>query len=100
MENLGGKKKKVDVITCRQKEFNHFHGQSYPKFQPLPLASGKWHLSKLKGDYFTIHPVIIIIQLYFVDFIFYALIFSFFLFQLKIYFLDRRSQQRTKTKRR
>lgn len=57
LENLGGKKKKVDVITCRQKEFNHFHGQSYPKFQPLPLASGKWHLSKLKGDYFTIHPI-------------------------------------------
>ncbi|XP_033231116.1 probable ATP-dependent RNA helicase DDX28 [Belonocnema kinseyi] len=49
-------KKKVPIITCKRSEFNFYKGQTYPKFQEIPLASKGWMHKEARGDYFTIHP--------------------------------------------
>ena len=43
------------IISCKRKEFNHFHGQTYSEFSPQQLASGGWKHRQSKGDYFTIN---------------------------------------------
>lgn len=48
-------KKKLPIITCKRPEFNHFDGQSYSKFDGIPLASKGWLSNKSKGDYFVIY---------------------------------------------
>lgn len=47
--------KSVPIISCKRKEFNHYKGQSYSKFEEVPLASKGWHHYKSAGDYFTIN---------------------------------------------
>ncbi|XP_046390061.1 probable ATP-dependent RNA helicase DDX28 [Ischnura elegans] len=47
--------KKVLAIDCKRKEFNHYKGQRYDKFKPIPLASKGWFHKKSKGDFFTIN---------------------------------------------
>lgn len=49
------KHKKEAVITCKRQEFNHYKGQTYNKFEVVPLASKGWHHKKSKGDYFIIN---------------------------------------------
>lgn len=47
--------KKTPIITCKRPEFNHYQGQTYPKFEGIKLASKGWLHNKSKGDYFIIH---------------------------------------------
>ncbi|XP_047019617.1 probable ATP-dependent RNA helicase DDX28 [Helicoverpa zea] len=47
--------KKLPIISCKRPEFNHFEGQSYSKFEGIPLASKGWLSNKAKGDYFVIY---------------------------------------------
>lgn len=48
-------KKKMPIITCKRPEFNHYEGQTYPKFDGIPLASKGWLNRKSKNDYFIIY---------------------------------------------
>ncbi|CAB3235204.1 unnamed protein product [Arctia plantaginis] len=48
-------KKKLPIITCKRPEFNHYEGQTYPKFEAIPLASKGWLHPKSKNDYFIIY---------------------------------------------
>lgn len=48
-------KKKLPKITCKRPEFNHYEGQTYPKFEGIPLASKGWLHPKSKNDYFIIY---------------------------------------------
>merc|ERR1719334_2684569 len=48
-------KKKPIVIAARRKELNHFMGQTYGKFETLPLVSAGWYHRKSHGDFFTIN---------------------------------------------
>lgn len=48
-------KKKLPIITCKRPEFNHYEGQSYSKFDGIPLASKGWMSKKSKNDYFIIY---------------------------------------------
>ncbi|XP_063603489.1 probable ATP-dependent RNA helicase DDX28 [Penaeus indicus] len=45
----------VPIINCKRKQFNHYLGQSYSKFEEVPLASKGWQHRKSAGDYFIIH---------------------------------------------
>ncbi|XP_068217275.1 probable ATP-dependent RNA helicase DDX28 [Palaemon carinicauda] len=49
--------KSVPVISCKRSQFNHYKGQSYSKFDEVPLASKGWHHYKSAGDYFTINSM-------------------------------------------
>lgn len=55
------KQKKACIIKCKISRFDFYEGDTYPKFQPIPLASRGWHHRKSKGDYFTILPVNMVI---------------------------------------
>lgn len=48
-------KKKLPIITCKRPELNHYEGQSYSKFEGIPLASKGWLHNKSKNDYFIIY---------------------------------------------
>lgn len=48
-------KKKLPIIACKRPEFNHYEGQSYAKFDGIPLASKGWLHQKSKNDYFVIY---------------------------------------------
>lgn len=48
-------KKSVPIISCKRKEYNHYAGQTYSKFQEVSLASKGWSHKKSVGDYFTIN---------------------------------------------
>ncbi|XP_075974230.1 putative ATP-dependent RNA helicase Dbp21E2 [Anticarsia gemmatalis] len=48
-------KKKLPIISCKRPEFNHYEGQSYSKFEGIPLASKGWLHAKSKNDYFVIY---------------------------------------------
>ncbi|OXU29706.1 hypothetical protein TSAR_009370 [Trichomalopsis sarcophagae] len=50
------KPKRKLIIKCKNPALNFYEGQTYPKFQPIPLASRGWHHRKSNGDYFTIYP--------------------------------------------
>jgi hypothetical protein len=41
-------------ISCKRTEYNLYEGQTYDKFESIPLASKGWHHRKSRGDYFTI----------------------------------------------
>lgn len=47
--------KKLPIISCKRPEFNHYDGQSYSKFDGIPLASKGWLNRKSKGDYFVVY---------------------------------------------
>lgn len=47
--------KKLPIIACKRPEFNHYEGQTYPKFEGIPLASKGWLHPKSKNDYFVIY---------------------------------------------
>lgn len=47
--------KKLPIISCKRPEFNHYDGQSYSKFEGIPLASKGWLNNKSKGDYFVVY---------------------------------------------
>ncbi|XP_076031575.1 putative ATP-dependent RNA helicase Dbp21E2 [Oratosquilla oratoria] len=47
--------RKIPLIVCRNKELNHYRGQTYLRFKTVPLASKGWHNKKAAGDYFTIN---------------------------------------------
>ncbi|KAG8223705.1 hypothetical protein J437_LFUL004070 [Ladona fulva] len=49
--------KKGVIIECKRPEFNHYTGQIYDKFKPIPLASKGWHHKKSKGDHFIINKM-------------------------------------------
>nr|XP_012231835.1 PREDICTED: probable ATP-dependent RNA helicase DDX28 [Linepithema humile] len=53
-QNVEGK---TPIITCKRKEFNFYEGQTYSKYEPIPLSSKGWHHYKSKGDHFFIHPL-------------------------------------------
>jgi hypothetical protein len=42
------------LISCKRSEFNLYEGQTYDKFESIPLASKGWHHRKSRGDFFTI----------------------------------------------
>lgn len=48
-------KKKLPIISCKRSEFNHYEGQTYSKFEGIPLASKGWLHNKSKGDYFIVY---------------------------------------------
>ncbi|CAH0581603.1 unnamed protein product [Chrysodeixis includens] len=48
-------KKKLPIISCKRPEFNHFEGQTYSKFEGIPLASKGWLHNKSKNDYFIVY---------------------------------------------
>lgn len=41
-------------ISCKRTEYNLYEGQTYGKFESIPLASKGWHHRKSRGDFFTI----------------------------------------------
>lgn len=41
-------------ISCKRAEYNCYEGQTYSKFENIPLASKGWHHRKSRGDFFTI----------------------------------------------
>uniref|UniRef100_A0A2P2IA97 RNA helicase n=1 Tax=Hirondellea gigas TaxID=1518452 RepID=A0A2P2IA97_9CRUS len=43
------------VISCKNKMMNFYQGQTYSKFDQVPLASQGWMKRKSNGDTFTIH---------------------------------------------
>ncbi|PNF19193.1 hypothetical protein B7P43_G09601 [Cryptotermes secundus] len=47
-------RKKVLRISCKRSEYNLYEGQTYGKFESIPLASKGWHHRKSRGDFFTI----------------------------------------------
>ncbi|XP_058792978.1 probable ATP-dependent RNA helicase DDX28 [Phymastichus coffea] len=51
------KSKRPIIIQCKRSMFNFHEGDTYPKFQPIPLASRAWQHRKSNGDYFTIYPL-------------------------------------------
>ncbi|XP_050450558.1 probable ATP-dependent RNA helicase DDX28 [Cataglyphis hispanica] len=48
---------KTPIIVCKRKEFNFYEGQTYSKFEPIPLASKGWQHYKSKGDFFFVYPL-------------------------------------------
>ena len=50
------KPKRRLIIKCKTKPLNFYEGDTYPKYQPIPLASRNWQSKNSKGDYFTIYP--------------------------------------------
>ncbi|XP_011862936.1 PREDICTED: probable ATP-dependent RNA helicase DDX28 [Vollenhovia emeryi] len=48
---------KTPIIVGKRKEFNFYEGQTYPKYEPIPLISKGWHHYKSKGDYFSVYPL-------------------------------------------
>lgn len=51
---------KKPMITCKRSMFNFYKGQTYTRYEEIPIASKGWHHSQAKGDYFVIYPVCII----------------------------------------
>jgi superfamily II DNA/RNA helicase len=47
-------RKKTLRISCKRTEYNCYEGQTYGKFENIPLASKGWHHRKSRGDFFTI----------------------------------------------
>lgn len=47
-------RKKTLRISCNRTEYNCYEGQTYGKFENIPLASKGWHHRKSRGDFFTI----------------------------------------------
>lgn len=50
------KKKETPIITCRQPALIFYKGQTYSKFEPIPLATKGWNHTKAKGDHIFIFP--------------------------------------------
>ncbi|KAL6437714.1 hypothetical protein ACFW04_004236 [Cataglyphis niger] len=48
---------KTPIIVCKRKEFNFYEGQTYSKFESIPLASKGWQHYKSKGDFFFVYPL-------------------------------------------
>lgn len=48
---------KTPIIVSKRKEFNFYEGQTYSKYEPIPLVSKGWHHYKSKGDYFFVYPL-------------------------------------------
>ncbi|KAK2577000.1 hypothetical protein KPH14_011962 [Odynerus spinipes] len=49
-------KTKTPIIACKRPILNFYKGQTYSKFETIPLASKGWLHSKAKGDSFIIYP--------------------------------------------
>ena len=49
----GGDRSLPAVISCRLPELDHYFGQTYSGWSPLPLATRHWHSRKTIGDFFT-----------------------------------------------
>ncbi|GAB6021716.1 hypothetical protein CHUAL_004296 [Chamberlinius hualienensis] len=43
------------IVSCRRPQFNYYEGQTFNKFQCLPLTSGGWKNRKSAGDTFTVN---------------------------------------------
>ena len=50
-------KTKPIIIACKRQSYNFFLGDTFKKFEPIPLASRGWQHRDSRGDYFTIYPV-------------------------------------------
>lgn len=50
-------KGQTPIIVSRRKEFNFYEGQTYSKYELIPLVSKGWHHYKSKGDYFFVYPL-------------------------------------------
>lgn len=50
---------KTEVIVCKQSRLNHYKGQTYSQFQPIPLASTGWlnNRSAANRDNFTVNSI-------------------------------------------
>ncbi|KZS20218.1 putative ATP-dependent RNA helicase DDX28 [Daphnia magna] len=46
---------KVCIVSCKNTKLNHYSGQSYGKFDKVPLASRSWGHREANGDYFAIN---------------------------------------------
>ncbi|XP_015591529.1 probable ATP-dependent RNA helicase DDX28 [Cephus cinctus] len=57
MTSTEAKQENTRIITCKRSEFNFYLGQTYSKFEPIPLASRGWQHKEARGDYFVIHPL-------------------------------------------
>lgn len=44
----------TEIISSKNKEYNHYLNQTYEKLSPPKLTSQGWKSSRSKGDYFTI----------------------------------------------
>ncbi|KAJ8673359.1 hypothetical protein QAD02_004621 [Eretmocerus hayati] len=50
------KPKRPCIIKCRRSKFDFYQGDTFPKFEAIPLVSRGWQHRLSKGDYFTIYP--------------------------------------------
>ncbi|XP_014212030.1 probable ATP-dependent RNA helicase DDX28 [Copidosoma floridanum] len=50
------REKRYCIVKCKNPKLNFYEGDTYPKFEPIPMASRGWHSRMSKGDYFTIFP--------------------------------------------
>ncbi|XP_042879794.1 probable ATP-dependent RNA helicase DDX28 [Penaeus japonicus] len=55
LQKSRGGNKSIPIIKCKREQFNYYLGQSYNKFEEVPLASKGWRHRKSAGDHFTIH---------------------------------------------
>ncbi|KAI9556222.1 hypothetical protein GHT06_018796 [Daphnia sinensis] len=46
---------KVCIVSCKNSKLNHYSGQSYGKFDKVPLASKSWGHRESNGDHFAIN---------------------------------------------
>jgi ATP-dependent RNA helicase DDX28 len=49
-------KKRIPLVTCKNKQLNLFLNEDRIKEKEIVLASKGWQHYKAKGDHFTIHP--------------------------------------------
>ncbi|KAB7508118.1 putative ATP-dependent RNA helicase DDX28 [Armadillidium nasatum] len=45
----------IPIVTCKNPKNNFYYGQTYGRFDKVPLASEVWESKKVKDDYFIIH---------------------------------------------
>ncbi|XP_012541487.1 probable ATP-dependent RNA helicase DDX28 [Monomorium pharaonis] len=50
-------KEQAPIIVSKRKEFNFYEGQTYSKYEPIPLVTKGWDHYKSKGDYFYVYPL-------------------------------------------
>lgn len=48
---------RTPIISSKRKELNFYEGQTYSKYEPIPLVSKGWHHYKSKGDHFFVYPL-------------------------------------------
>ncbi|XP_077276235.1 putative ATP-dependent RNA helicase Dbp21E2 [Temnothorax americanus] len=56
-ERLKAIERQTPIIVGRRKELNFYEGQTYRKYELIPLISKGWHHYKSKGDHFFVYPL-------------------------------------------